>query len=386
MARRLLALSGSLVAVSVLLEVATRVWIGHFASIDQFKRYASLAQVEERLADPQSESEDPRATAFVRHRYLGFIARPGWRSGPNRHNARGFRGAEITVPKPAGELRIACLGGSSTYTSAVADWHRSYPAQLEEILHARGHPEVTVVNAGLHGWTTWETLINFELRLLELEPDVIVVYHGFNDIKPRFVWPPERYRADNSGYRAAPASVFLPPLWEHSALMRVVMTRLGRMTPQAELERTLDEQTPFAHWSEFRAQVRSGTYPRRFFARVGADRILDANPPIWFERNLESLVRLARAEGITVVLSTVALRPEGLAGGNPGTEFLVRAMDEMNAAVAEVAQRTDALLFDFAAGFPRDEALFADHVHVTAEGAAEKARRFADFLEARVLR
>ena len=82
--------------------------------------------------------------------------------------------------KPLGEYRIACLGGSTTYTTSVEDWRLSYPALLEHELHNAGLGSVCVLNCGAAGWSSWESLINLETRVLDLDPDLIVVYHAIN--------------------------------------------------------------------------------------------------------------------------------------------------------------------------------------------------------------
>lgn len=385
MLKRIVVFLNVILVLLVAAELGTRVWLERAADPATFQRFASLEQLRERAADDARAGEDAPSEMFTRHRYLGYVATPSWVNRENRHNTLGFRGAEITREKPPDELRIACLGGSTTYTTAVRDHTKSYPAVLERELHELGYPEVRVLNAGLHAWTSFESLINLELRVLELEPDIVVVYHGLNDVKTRFVWPPERYRSDNTGYRVSTPSVFLPRWWEQSTLARILMTEHGGMTPHADLQRTLDERTPYAYWSKFRTQLLRGNYPSLFFASVGADRILDANPPTWFERNLAMMTRLTRDHGASMVLVSFALRIEGIGGSNPGTEHLLRAIDEMNRASAAVAERTGARFFDLASVMPLDESLFADHVHVTEEGAALKARLIAEFLSEQVL-
>lgn len=59
------------------------------------------------------------------------------------------------MPKPKGEYRIVCLGGSTTYTGWVDDYRLTYPALLQTELIDRGYA-VTVVNAGNEAWTSYE--------------------------------------------------------------------------------------------------------------------------------------------------------------------------------------------------------------------------------------
>ena len=83
------------------------------------------------------------------------------------------------------------------------------------------------------------------------------------------------------------------------------------------------------------------------------------------------------------------LRDWKSADGLSAPEFnrvgLRRAVDEMNQVLVDLADRTHAHLFDFAAVMPTEERYFVDHIHTNAQGAALKARLFADYLTENVL-
>jgi hypothetical protein len=75
-----------------------------------------------------------------------------YHGGPQRVtvNSFGFRDPERTREKPAGALRIACVGASTVYGHSVHD-EETYPARLEAYLRkALGRP-VEVWNGGLSG-------------------------------------------------------------------------------------------------------------------------------------------------------------------------------------------------------------------------------------------
>ena len=199
-------------ATFAVLEAAANIWLLHFANEKHFIRYASLQQLQD-----SDVSNRPRYTP---HRYIGYYPTPNYIKGNDRHNALGYRGDEIESPKPPGQFRIVCLGGSTTYTSDVKDYRKSYPYLLEKYLNGQGYNNVTVINAGAGSWSSWESLINFQLRVLDIEPDLIIIYHSINDISPRFVWPPEAYRqgrglqahaviAEKQGERPPPSSAAL---------------------------------------------------------------------------------------------------------------------------------------------------------------------------------
>ncbi len=388
-----------LLVLFVACEAGTRWWLESRVEPPTWRRFASMEQLSQGDGGPAGsaatgagQSADESAGAgetganakrYKPHRYLGYALNPGFRSGKTNHNRHGFRGPEITKKAP-GEFRIVCVGGSTTYTSEVEDDALTYPGQLQRLLREGGHPGVRVINAGCGGWTTWESLINLELNLLELEPDLLVVYHAINDIHPRMVWPPEAYVGDASGYRGPISeSNFTPALWEHSAFLRVVMISAGWMEPHsyATIERRLMDEHPETYYGDdFRSQKLAGTYPGGVFRRVPAGQMLDTNDPRHFARNLKSLVGVAHHRNIDVVLATFAHSNAFPRQPRVSAPEYDAAYADMNAVIARMAGETPAHLFDFAAQFPDGPELFVDGRHVNERGALLKARLFAEYL------
>jgi len=342
-----------------------------FASDADFLRYASLTQL---------ESRHVQGARLTPHRYLGYVPTPGWEEPPNRHGALGFRGDEFPAAKPAGEFRIVCLGGSTTYTSFVDDPAGSYPAQLERSLRDSGCENVRVINAGCQGWSSWESLLGFELRVLDLEPDLAIVYHGVNDVHPRLVWPAEAYRGDNSGYLRPVDPMFLPSVLEYSTLGRILLIETGRAAPHSSLHRTLKGYADTYHGDAFFRQRTGETYPRGIFAETGAEEMLAANDPRYFLRNLRNLAAVGRANGCDTVFATFACSPEGTNEVRSTSAEYTGAYRDMNARLLELGAELGVPVFDFAAAFPGGPELFVDGRHVNAEGARLKGELFARFL------
>ena len=98
-------------------------------------------------------------------------------------NTKGFRSPEIDEPKPPGTLRIAFLGGSTTYCAEVSAQEITWPHIVTEQVRTR-YPDrlVDYVNAGVPGYSTAQSIKNLESRVASLDPDVIVIYHGTNDL------------------------------------------------------------------------------------------------------------------------------------------------------------------------------------------------------------
>ena len=358
-----------------LLEVAANVYLTDYATAEQFNRYASWKQLRQKQQD--------QAVRVSAHRYLGYYPTPGWSEGDNRHNSRGFRGDEIPLEKAPGEFRIVCLGGSTTYTSAVPDYRKSYPAQLQAALRKAGYDNVTVINAGLYDYTSWESLINFQFRALDLDPDLVIVYHAINDIESRFVWPPAAYHGDNSGARVADTGIFSPGLLEHSAIGRILLIKAGLAKPHSTLARLFIARPETSYMEEYDRQTVSKSYPENIFTEVTPEKMLQTNPPVYFKRNLENLIAIADFRGIDVILSTMAFIPVSPEANNRGGSPLFwAAMNEHNQVMRDITNNTSAYLLDFSALFPKDAGLYeTDGIHLNEAGALEKARIFSEFIQ-----
>jgi len=116
-------------------------------------------------------------------------------------NLRGYRGASLGAKQP-GEKRVAILGGSTTWGFGLQAG-QDFPAQLQRILAQR--PDIShaapinVLNLGFNN----DGAYSFQFTLKDydyLQPDVIVLYSGYNDLNeeqnyyvyrhrsPIFVW------------------------------------------------------------------------------------------------------------------------------------------------------------------------------------------------------
>lgn len=366
-AARALLILGSLLVCFGLVEAAWRLYLFKFASQERRYKWARLHDI------------PPQQQLYTLHPYLPYALNPGYHSadGLNRVNALGYRGDETTREKPAGVFRIACLGGSTTYT-AVDDYRLSYPYLLGQALRERhGHPEVEVVNAGVSGYTTWESLVNFQYRVLDLEPDLIVVYHAVNDAKARLI-DPAGYVGDNSGYRR-PLSVEYS-LWEKSLFLRYLFVQWG-WAESNSLERRARRRGFEVEGVDERPRRRSPGERARVQAALME--LTERNPPIYFERNLRSLVGLAQAHNVKVLLTSWHYITE--LGGDMAEPHYQKMVGEHNAISRRLAEEMETYYYDFAAEMPAETRYFKDSMHVNEEGAPVMAELFARFIARQVL-
>jgi len=82
---------------------------------------------------------------------------------------------DLPVPSPDGRPRVLVLGDSCSRLSLKV---HPYSAMLQERLATDG---AQVFNASVPGYSTHQGLVWLRSRLLALEPDVVVVYFGWND-------------------------------------------------------------------------------------------------------------------------------------------------------------------------------------------------------------
>lgn len=97
-------------------------------------------------------------------------------------NNLGYRGPDVVLPKPAGVLRIVCVGGSTTVEGY--DDRLTYPAMLQEMLRDRfsgAADRVEVVNCGVFGLASPEEM-DMQPEILAMEPDIVIYYNGINDL------------------------------------------------------------------------------------------------------------------------------------------------------------------------------------------------------------
>jgi len=317
---------------------------------------------------------------YTPHRYIGYIPTPGYRRKANHHNRRGYRGGPIPQPKPAGEFRIACLGGSTTYGSMVNDPKLAYPAQLERWLHSMGYPHVRVINAGAEGWASHESLVNFEFRVLDLAPDLVIVYHAVNDLNGRMVWPFEAFQGDNAGgVQHSPGLNAGVPLLHRSTIARMLLILSGKPSHLA-LVGNFTVLPKTARYFAFMRQKLRGIYPTGYFEEASIMDMLDHNPPVYFRRNLENLVAVAEAHGVQPVLATFAYSDR--VTGDPvltSPEF-ARGIREHNQLIEEIGAKLSVPVFRFADAFPDDPPLFIGAVHLSSRGNRLKGRLFARYL------
>lgn len=334
-------------------EIISRYWLKHWATQDQYYQYALYTDI------PAQE------WVLSPHHYQIYYPTPNYRKGGTAHNSLGYRGSEFSRVKPQGVFRIALVGGSSTYDTAINDNALTFAEQLQKLLrNDYKYQFVEVINAGVPGYNSWESLVNLEFRVLDLSPDLVIYYEAVNDVHARFVLP-AAYRADNSGLRQW-WKLPVIPAWENSCFLRILL-RGAKRSRQVELEDVSLAPTAIYMFNNSDSDT------------AAMMEVLATNTPVFFERNLDNMAAIAKAHRIGIMFATWAHCPAW--HDYDACAAYTHGIDENNDVIRRVAKRHTAPLFDFAAVMSTNHVYWSDGRHSNEKGALKKAELFAEFIQ-----
>lgn len=219
----------------------------------------------------------PREKVLFKPTIAGFIrtmeylipthfSPPGylWISQPDtlQTDRYGFRKPEIPFEKPPGKYRIAFLGGSTTQGA-----NRPYPERTVRLLNASvGAHFFEMLNIACSAYSTHQSLMALERWGLPRKPDLVIIYHGWNDAS-----------VASDGYPDHRKDKWMPTDG-HIATNVPLRRWIASLRLYQALSLALEKLD--ADWPQLRV------------------------PPDQFESNLEKMVRMARDAGARVMVFT----------------------------------------------------------------------------------
>lgn len=147
---------------------------------------------------------------------------------PVTTNSCAMRDSEFLVAKQPNQVRIALLGDSFAFGWGVEE-HESFSEVAEEKLNKifNGQLNFEILNFGVPGYSTFQELALFEDRVLDLEPDLVLVFFVENDFGLPFfvenVNQPGQIVDLNSAKGSSPLSFNIDP--NHALLRLADITR-----------------------------------------------------------------------------------------------------------------------------------------------------------------
>lgn len=289
------------------------------------------------------------------HPYLPYLATRGV-SGRVEFNSLGDRGPEPETPKR--RTRVLCYGGSTTFDGSH-DWDKTWPGVLQELL---GRERFEVINAAQNGATSADSLVNLALIHADIEPDLVLLYEGTNDLESSY-YP--GFRADYAHRRkdigGNPYPVFRRlPRWLNLSAYYVVL-RWYLEGPSGDLH--------------------------ALYTRHG--RSYDfVNGPFGlptFRRNLLHVEAIAAAHGAKVVLGTFQYYQPWADGyfGKAFGDAWRRGSDAQNEIVRALArERPGIFLAEVAGSFAPSPETMTDFCHLSEAGNRRIAEAFHEGVQA----
>ncbi len=218
---------------------------------------------------------------------------------PVSTNALGLR-SEAISEKGQNEFRILCLGESSTFGAGVKD-DESYSVLLERHLNAAGSSNrFRVINAGVSAYSSFQSTRYLELRGLDLQPDMVIIYHELADFLP--TTNREGLTPDGVGLPLSDKQLFLSQrhnvnrlLLERSAIFRFLNFRLVKLKVNAM---QTDDAIPVADHITVPKQLQSISTPEGVLALKLPQRVTLEER----EENLDTMRTLCEKNGVQFVV------------------------------------------------------------------------------------
>lgn len=146
-----------------------------FGTFQSFLDYAKqLGSVQEQMTGGGGIDYEPYTVITLKPNFKFKIKNIDYTT-----NSLGFRSREVVAPKAKRTKRIVILGGSTVQGGLNQQWTISH--YLESALRKK-NPNVEVVNAGILGFSSSTELSLMINKVLDLEPDLVLVFDGRNDV------------------------------------------------------------------------------------------------------------------------------------------------------------------------------------------------------------
>ena len=287
-----------------------------------------------------------------------------------RVNSNGYRGEDISfVKKSEDEQRIMIYGGSAVFDIWNSE-QDAWPFLLQEVLRDKSsNSEITVINAGIPGHASFDSVGRLFSEGHHFKPNILVLSHGWNDIKHFQDSRPLLRRIDPMQKNANPFidyQWFLDPfLSENSVLYALgreaLLLAIYRPGLEPKTERPFQSNTDFSEVALEQFELSIRTF-------IDVANSIAATPVLMIQP------RLVSAANSAVEKERIFYQYVGLDHNS-----LVRAFEVVDNIKRKIAVESGALLVDPSMMTGKID-YFNDHVHTNKEGSRVLAEILASQL------
>lgn len=289
---------------------------------------------------------------------------------------------ELEYNKLPDEIRIATIGGSTT-ANVNLQFDKNWPGYIGGSLQKDfPNKHFRIINAGVPGFDTSQSVANLALRVMPFKPDIVIIYHAYNDLKAirnNIVFRPDYSHIHTLPYGFHKEPNFMLKMLNNSMFyVRMRNKKLEANKTLSKLERLKDPM---------------GTANRISSIPEYAENT--------FEQHIRILINIARAGGSKVILSTFATLHDpkldytksetinslsdfqkqnlgSMLDFTPGLtlEGIFDGISRYNDVIRNIAAEEECVLVDNANELPHMEQYFVDRVHFSKAGAEYMANNF----------
>lgn len=266
---------------------------------------------------------------------------------------------DIAIPKLQSMKRVICLGASTTgnYIEENGEVF-SYPLELEKLLQSKMSGNVEVNNCGQGGYNSADILVRYALQIIDCQPDIIVLYHAYNDIKPYLT---KDFKSD---YSHVCSNLGLN-YWKFNLASKIPFI------PIKFINCLVNQWIPISSRSHLLAQVTTGIYDDTLDFSIGLKT---------YKRNIQHIIDLSQRNGIEVILSTYCHFMHDEIKGEKLNLLYDKIVKEENKVMLDLARINKLKLVDNYSLIPQDKKYFVDSVHFSPAGMKLVAQNIADVI------
>lgn len=284
-------------------------------------------------------------------------------------NNMGFRGDTLVTPKPFNEFRIFMIGGSTTECLYLDDSH-SINTVLQHYLQEHVNPDISikVYNAGKSGAASDDHISMLAHRIVHLEPDMIIVFSGINDLTKSIYDYDYLHYVDKSTVKMP---VFLSLATEFQIPRRAYYIMKEISPTSRDILERITLKTQYIEKIELRQSVPVTNEKPRVDSRS-------------YRNNLKSIIGIAQRHGIQLVFMTQQTTWNSSVDPNAShwhwmlhrngktyrEDYMDEALESLNEVMREVSTEQSIPMYDLAKVLPKSLEFFYDDVHFNVRGAS----------------
>ena len=271
---------------------------------------------------------------------------------------------DIIIPKPKNLYRVNCIGGSTTQNYlSLENKNYSYPLELEKIIKLKFSKDIEVNNCGVGGYNSADLLVRFALQNIDTEPDLVIIYHGYNDIESYLT---KNFSSDYSHSRKNIGEEY----WKFL---------IGSKIPDV----------PIKFINYLKNKWLPGRTIRHSLLKIVSKGTIDYKIDFSeglkiYERNLQNIINLCVRNKIEVVLCTFCFYLHEKIKNEPVHILYEKIVIEENKIIKKLAKKNDIKLIDCYSLIPKKDSNFVDSIHFTHEGMSLLAKSICDAIDIKI--